>query len=212
MYRNTKKNTGFTLLELIVVISIAGVLVALAVPSFKDAIRNSRLTTYSNEMVTSLNLARSEAIKRGKTVTVAKVATGTCSSTNLAACWSGAGWDVFVDNSSPQNNVFDAGTDTPIRNYPPLSSTNSLSYVLDSNNNLANYVLFKPDGASNNVGSFAICDISGGNGLTATPAPYTSKLIIVNSVGRVRMGTDSNADGIPEKNSSGTTINTCITP
>ncbi|MDD1608287.1 MAG: prepilin-type N-terminal cleavage/methylation domain-containing protein [Methylococcaceae bacterium] len=50
MCNNPKSASGFTLLELIVAISIAGILMAMAIPSFSDMIRNNRLTTYLNDL------------------------------------------------------------------------------------------------------------------------------------------------------------------
>ncbi|MBN1238033.1 MAG: GspH/FimT family pseudopilin [Gammaproteobacteria bacterium] len=83
---------GFTLLELMVTLAVAGVLVTIGVPSFFDIVRNNRAATNANEMVTAFTLARSEAIRRGARI-------GVCSSADQANCggtWSD-GWIVFVD-------------------------------------------------------------------------------------------------------------------
>lgn len=201
MHSNHKRAYGFTLLELIVIIGIIGILIAIAIPSFKDLIRSNRLTTYTNELITSMNLARSEAIKRGTPVTISKVSTGTSS------LWSANGWDVFVDtNGDGVRNTASGSTETIIKSYPGLPST----YTLMSNN-FSNYITYKRDGTSNTNGSFAVCDKS--NSLNNIPKPYTSKLIIVNKTGRTQMGKDTNYDGIPEKNdTSHTPLSDCISP
>jgi type IV fimbrial biogenesis protein FimT len=85
---------GFTLLDLITTLTVLGILVAVGVPSFSSAIRNNRIAAGTNELVTALTFARSEAMKRGDTVTA-------CPSTDGDACaasddWS-TGWFVFVD-------------------------------------------------------------------------------------------------------------------
>ena len=60
-----EKSAGFTLVELIVTLVLAALVLALGVSSFQEMIRSNRLTTIVNELVGALNLARSEAIKRG---------------------------------------------------------------------------------------------------------------------------------------------------
>jgi tfp pilus assembly protein fimT len=57
-------NHGFTLIELMVVITIAAILLALAGPSFISAYRNARLNSYTNGMMAAINATRSEAMKR----------------------------------------------------------------------------------------------------------------------------------------------------
>jgi len=64
------KTNGFTLLELVVAISITGVLLALAAPSFVDMINSNRLNTVTNELISTFNFARSESVKRNSDVVV----------------------------------------------------------------------------------------------------------------------------------------------
>ncbi len=66
-------NQGFTLIELMIAILVLAIVIGIGVPSFITQIRNSELTTYTNELVHSLTLARSESVKSLKTVTVASV-------------------------------------------------------------------------------------------------------------------------------------------
>lgn len=70
------RSAGFGLIELLVVISIAAILLGLAVPSLRDFIMSQRVKSASYDIVYTLNLARSEAIKRNAAVTVAPAATG----------------------------------------------------------------------------------------------------------------------------------------
>ncbi len=62
---------GFTLVELMIVIAVLGVLLVLAAPSFYDFIRVQRLKSINAQLVTDLQLARSEAIARRTWVRVA---------------------------------------------------------------------------------------------------------------------------------------------
>jgi prepilin-type N-terminal cleavage/methylation domain-containing protein len=61
---------GFTLIELIVVISIVAIVVAMAAPSFNDMIARERLRGINAELVTDLRYARSEAVQRNTRVKV----------------------------------------------------------------------------------------------------------------------------------------------
>jgi type IV fimbrial biogenesis protein FimT len=63
-----KRHEGFTLLEMMVAISVLAILVTLAIPSFSEAILSSKLKSYSSYMVSSIYLARGEALKRNTTI------------------------------------------------------------------------------------------------------------------------------------------------
>lgn len=201
MHNQHKHNSGFTLLELMITIAIAGILIGIAIPSFTSIISSNRLTAHANELVTALNLARNEAVKRGVSVTVRKVDDNSSTNKGAGANWED-GWDVFTDADSDGN--FEAG-DILIRTYDPLK----FSYTLRGNN-FSNFIRFTSTGQSNTNGSFVICDNSDGNNV---PEANTSRLIIINSVGRARMGLDSNDDGIPNTDTTATAasnITSCI--
>lgn len=73
MNRNQKacaKRRGFTLIEMMVAISVAAILLAIAVPSFTQSRLNSQLRASANDLVASINLARSEALRRNTTATL----------------------------------------------------------------------------------------------------------------------------------------------
>lgn len=59
---------GFTLIELLVTLAVAIIIMTIAVPSFNGLMTNSRLASDYNEILSGLNLARSEAIKRRENV------------------------------------------------------------------------------------------------------------------------------------------------
>lgn len=61
---------GFTVLELMIVIALLAIVTVIAVPNFRTAIQNNRITAQTNDLVTAFQLARSEAVKRGRPVTV----------------------------------------------------------------------------------------------------------------------------------------------
>lgn len=101
-----KKSAGFTLIELIVTISVAAILMSIAVPSFTNMIDSNRLSTGTNELVSALILARSEALKRSQNVSVcASSDETTCSGSNDF----GDGWIVFMDCTA--DGIVDASAD-----------------------------------------------------------------------------------------------------
>lgn len=61
--RAPRGHRGFTIIELMVVVSVAVVLTAVAVPSFKVIILGNKLTTTANDVIAAINAARSEAVK-----------------------------------------------------------------------------------------------------------------------------------------------------
>jgi len=62
--RAVARMSGFSLMELMTTLVVAGVLLAVAVPSFNEMMVNSRITAQANDFVGAINFARSEAIKR----------------------------------------------------------------------------------------------------------------------------------------------------
>jgi type IV fimbrial biogenesis protein FimT len=93
------KQAGFTLLELMFTIVIMGLLLGLSVPSFRDFLRNSRLTSSANDLLADISVARTEAIKRRQIVTLCGT---TAPQDDTPACVSANAngfnaWVVFVD-------------------------------------------------------------------------------------------------------------------
>lgn len=80
---------GFTLIELMVTIAVLAVLATLVAPSFRQLLAAQRVRTTSYDMVGDLILARSEAIKRGKNVTI----------TPVTSDWT-LGWNVNVTSTN----------------------------------------------------------------------------------------------------------------
>lgn len=144
-----KNAAGFTLFELLVVLAIAGVLVTLAVPSFKTTIADNRQIAQINELLGSLMFARSEAITENKSVIM-------CASSDEASCgtdWSG-GWIVYVAPSG--------STITPLRVHAALDGGNTLK-----NDTIGSSITFKSNGTSSVGGTFRLCDSRGASSARA---------------------------------------------
>lgn len=100
------KSTGFTLIELMFALTVAGVIIALAIPNLTALVRGSRMSGAANDFITDFNLARSEAVKRRVPVTLCKSQNGTSCDTDATAAF--RTWMIFIDDADP---AVAAGTD-----------------------------------------------------------------------------------------------------
>jgi type IV fimbrial biogenesis protein FimT len=89
-----RNQSGFTLVELMVTVAVVAILAVVAAPSMSSMIDNGRITSQSEELVTSLQLARAEAVRRNTRVTLCPSADGsTCSASTDWASWIVHGMD-----------------------------------------------------------------------------------------------------------------------
>lgn len=148
---------GFTLMELIAALTVAAVLLLLAIPSLSTLIMNKRITTQTNDFIAVLALARSEALKRVARVTVCKSANGT-------ACAGSGGWEqgwiVFADTDN----------DATVDNGEAILQVHSAlegGSTLRGNTNVASYISFVASGTARltsgafQSGALVLCDERG---------------------------------------------------
>jgi|1115.fasta_scaffold09619_2 type IV fimbrial biogenesis protein FimT len=166
------KKGGATLPELLVSLGIASILLTLAFPGYVSLMNSHRLAVVSNELVLSLQLARSEAVKRGKRVTVCKSSNAmtTAPACDATAPWQ-SGWITFVDEGS-------AGVKEPgdtLLHVSPGSAQASIVAV-----NFSNYGSYLPSGRSQGSSGLP-------NDTIHVCLAGAKRKIIINNVGRVRM-------------------------
>jgi type IV fimbrial biogenesis protein FimT len=158
---------GFTLIELLVTIVVLSILLGLAVPSFRSFMQNDQQWTQTNNLILSLNAARSEAIKNDTTFNSAAIpipgGAQICTSSDGVACtqtpWN-QGWIVRgADPASPQNpktlqvvGPLPAGT-----TLTEASDNRSITYLSNGALNTA------PGALVNQAGpvAFKMCDVRG---------------------------------------------------
>lgn len=183
-----KITNGFTLIELIVTLTILGILTALAAPGMSNFIKDQRLSGQTNDFVGDLNFARSEAIKRSSNITICKqdsVSTAPLCNTTAATPWS-AGRVTFIDSDG---NGQIASSEMVLRNRQALDGNNTLVSITATTEDLAipthdarNRIVYAGTGLTTIRGgeeaSFRFCDSRG-----------TSKAvtILINSTGRSRI-------------------------
>jgi type IV fimbrial biogenesis protein FimT len=166
-----KFQQGFTLIELLTSLMVAGILVSIAVPAFNSFLQNDRMTGQANSLVTSLNYARSEAVKRASSNGII-----VCPSADNANCDAGPwteGWIVtYVDPFNALNNVV-------FQAIPARSGTNTVNVVTSlPAPEPANQITFSSNGTTAPAGQFVlrVCDVRG---------PAFARQVEVNAVGRV---------------------------
>lgn len=96
------KQQGVSLIEIMIAISILSIIMFIGVPSFQNFFERSRANAASESLVSAIQLARSEALRRGTNVTLCarQEAAGGAVTCSPNATWSD-GW-LVVDNA---NNV-----------------------------------------------------------------------------------------------------------
>ena len=144
-----RRTTGFTLIELMVTLTVASILMTVAVPSFREFLQSNRMSTQVNLLLSDLNAARSEAIKRRVPVTL-------CKSANQSACVSTGGyeqgWILFTDTD--RDGAVDANVDTIIRTQEAIGS----DLTIRGKSPVQNRVSFHDSGNVSTSGTIIFCD------------------------------------------------------
>lgn len=160
-------------------IAIAAILISLAAPNLTASIQNNRMVTQMNGLHASLNVARSEAVKRNDSISV-------CRSSNSSTCtgkWED-GWIVFVDADA--DGSVDTG-EAILQVHGAISDSIDLDFS-------ETYITYINTGLAS-VGSnstFTLCDTRGAS---------NARALVIGISGRPRMATDSDENGILEDTS-----------
>jgi prepilin-type N-terminal cleavage/methylation domain-containing protein len=134
---------GFTVLELMIGVGVAAILAVVAAPSLRDFTNETRLRSMSSQLVSDLNFARLEAIKRNARVLVCAkdAAANTCAT---ATNWQN-GWLVCYDADS------DDACDATIATDPnPMKIAGALNATLQLTST-STFIRFNPVGTANSA-------------------------------------------------------------
>jgi type IV fimbrial biogenesis protein FimT len=99
--------SGFSVIELIIVMAIACILLALGLPSFVDFTRDVRAGSMMGRVTADIQVARSESVKRNARILFCARDGNDCTGTPAAAAWMN-GWVVCYDRDS--NGACDPST------------------------------------------------------------------------------------------------------
>ncbi len=120
MQNNPPRQSGFTLVELVIVMTLTAILLIMALPAFGDLVISNRITTQANTIMATLNYARNEAINRGIDIRIEPVATGTLPA---GMNWS-AGWQVNTIDTT-------GATVTTLRHFDALEESGLQNTLLN---------------------------------------------------------------------------------
>ncbi|NPC56710.1 GspH/FimT family pseudopilin [Caenimonas soli] len=173
---------GFTLIEMLIVLTIAGILSGVAFPSLAAVVDSIRMRSIANEFLSSMHLARAEAIKRNGRVALCKSMDGNvCAATGD---W-GQGWIVFHD--ADNDGAAEIGEQV-IQRVQALPA----GFRLSGNHLLSRYISFSPTGTTRTVGgafqagTVTLCK--------ASASSSEGREVVLNNVGRMRVNKIKVAD------------------
>lgn len=174
------KKQGFTLIELLTTLAIVGVLGALAGPSFTTWIQNNRIQSVTDRMVATLNYARSEAVRTGVAVNIAR-------SSSTQKDLGSEGWQIYTDAGSRTlgNTAFNSNDgDVLLRRFEGYGNADVTVRTNDTGNN---WIAYSTNGAlaeSGQTVQIAICDARGES---------FGRLVTVSNTGRATVTIGSSA-------------------
>lgn len=170
MRQSQRHLQGFTLIELMIAISVAAILIGVGIPGMRNMILDNRRVAVVNEIVTGVNQARAAAFARNLPVTMCvadnAVNPGSCDATGD---WTN-GWFIFVDAN--ENDTFD--TDEEILN---VTGTAPQGVTITASANFMARTFTR-----NTLGTLGTISVCAGN---------SRRDIVVDEIGHTRLASDS---------------------
>jgi type IV fimbrial biogenesis protein FimT len=172
---------GFTLQEIIIAMAISSFLLGSAVPAMRSMLLNSRRCAVVNDLLTSIQLARSESLKRRAVVTLCPSADGATCAT--ASQWN-SGWLVYANVDQNYSGA------EPDAGEPVLRYTSSAGSGVRISAGERSHFSFRAFDINSDNGTITLCDERGAG------AAAERRAIIISTTGRPRLSTKT-WDGQP---------------
>ena len=141
---------GFTLIEILISITVLAILLVLVLPSFKTMLMNNRVLAEEDAIANSLNYARNIALSQGINAVTCPI--GTQGSSTCGANWAN-GWIVVSQPTAGGNVLLQSHVSGA--NDPVLSAVGIIGGAATS-------VTFDPRGIATTQANFKVCDNRGG--------------------------------------------------
>ncbi len=182
---NSSAHKGFTLVELMITLTVASILVGLMIPNMRDFIRNNRLSGGVNDILHSLAVARTEAIKRQRgNVVVCGTDTPTAADTAIICTYNTfSGWFVFQDTNGDWQHALD-GSEPVIERHALLDT--SVTVKTDGNDRIVSYSpsgFANPAGVRSPVATIVMCD---SRGVVQYGTTASARALLITPTGRAR--------------------------
>lgn len=167
---NSKKQLGLSLIELLIGMSVLGILTSIGAPSLQRTLQDNNIAVLHNELLVGLSFTRNKAINKGSSATLCKSNADGSDCAAISDSWKN-GWIVFSDTNN--NGTVDTGeTIASIKSDIPESI--SIEYSKNSSR-----VTYSAQGyAVGYNGNFTFCDERGDD---------AKKGMILSNNGRVRI-------------------------
>jgi len=182
-----RTQSGFTLYELLITVTIVGVILSFGIPNMLQFNQNGRMTSSANDMHSAFHLARSESSRAKTNITVCASANALAAGANCGGAWN-QGFIVFVDDDGDINRS--GVTETVLRAHGPIADGVSLAIADD-----ATYFSFSSTGLGRPnvngnaaVSQVVMCDERGN--ITAAGGSSAARLFVVTPLGRATIFRD----------------------
>jgi len=158
-------SSGFTLIEMMIVLVIVAIVMVLVPPGMQQLSLSTNLKSYSHEMLSSVYLARSEAIKRNAPVTL-------CVSTDGATCADSGDWE--------DGWIVVAADGTVIKSQQPIMTGYRMTGSAAAPG--SHTMVFQPSGAASTSSNITLCR-------QAPAVGNQERVVRVTATGRARLTT-----------------------